>query len=87
MGGDPEEAVKDFKLTDRPSTSPFQSRINAHEPYYKTITDLKLSFVKMMNVGELTVVNNVNGYLQVGCGDGYVNVVDIVADGVLGAGI
>ncbi|RUS28375.1 6-phosphofructo-2-kinase-domain-containing protein [Jimgerdemannia flammicorona] len=38
--------------------------IDAHEPYYETITDLKLSFVKMVNVGEQIVVNNVNEYLQ-----------------------
>ncbi|RUP45003.1 6-phosphofructo-2-kinase-domain-containing protein [Jimgerdemannia flammicorona] len=50
---DPEEAVKDFK-----------DCIDAHEPYYETITDLKLSFVKMVNVGEQIVVNNVNEYLQ-----------------------
>ncbi|OZJ03453.1 hypothetical protein BZG36_02737 [Bifiguratus adelaidae] len=53
IGWDPEEAVEDFK-----------HRIENHQPHYETITDLSLSFVKLMNVGEQIIVNNVNGYLQ-----------------------
>lgn len=44
-----------------------QGRIDAHEPYYQTITDVRLSFLKLLNVGEQLIVNNVRGYLQVGC--------------------
>lgn len=32
---------------------------------YETITDLSQPFVKLMNVGEQIIVNNVHGYLQV----------------------
>ncbi|RUS21930.1 6-phosphofructo-2-kinase-domain-containing protein, partial [Endogone sp. FLAS-F59071] len=53
IGWDPEEAIKDFK-----------GRIDAHQPYYQTITDVRLSFLKLMNVGERLIVNNVHGYLQ-----------------------
>ena len=32
---------------------------------YETMTDLSQPFVKLMNVGEQIIVNNVHGYLQV----------------------
>ncbi|CAG8615692.1 19901_t:CDS:2 [Cetraspora pellucida] len=54
IGWDREEAVKDY-----------WKRINNHLGHYQTITDTSLSFVKMMNVGERIIVNNVKGYLQV----------------------
>ncbi|KAG2172236.1 hypothetical protein INT43_004777 [Umbelopsis isabellina] len=53
VGWDPEAAVRDFK-----------NRIENHLPYYKTISDPELPFVKLMNVGEQLIVNNVKGYLQ-----------------------
>ncbi|KAI1315067.1 hypothetical protein EDD11_001360 [Mortierella claussenii] len=42
----------------------FKRRIENHLPFYKTITDLNLSFVKLINVGEKMIVNNVHGFLQ-----------------------
>ncbi|GAB5586301.1 hypothetical protein Unana1_01201 [Umbelopsis nana] len=53
IGWDPEEAVKDF-----------EQRIQQHMVTYETITDLSQPFVKLMNVGEQIIVNNVHGYLQ-----------------------
>ncbi|PKY40279.1 bifunctional 6-phosphofructo-2-kinase/fructose-2,6-bisphosphate 2-phosphatase [Rhizophagus irregularis] len=53
VGWDPEEAVKDY-----------WTRINNHLEHYETIYDTELSFVKMINVGERIIVNNVKGYLQ-----------------------
>ncbi|KAI9029752.1 bifunctional 6-phosphofructo-2-kinase/fructose-2,6-bisphosphate 2-phosphatase [Phycomyces nitens] len=53
VGWDPEEAVKDYK-----------ERIKRHEALYQTMTDTSLPFVKLMNVGEKIIVNNVAGYLQ-----------------------
>ncbi|CAI2161365.1 15837_t:CDS:10, partial [Funneliformis geosporum] len=53
IGWDPEEAVKDY-----------WTRINTHLSHYETITNTELSFVKMINVGERIIVNNVKGYLQ-----------------------
>ncbi|KAI8878909.1 bifunctional 6-phosphofructo-2-kinase/fructose-2,6-bisphosphate 2-phosphatase [Backusella circina FSU 941] len=53
VGWDPEEAVKDYK-----------HRITQIEHDYETIGDLSLPFVKLMNVGEQLIVNNVRGYLQ-----------------------
>ncbi|CAG8472188.1 5576_t:CDS:10 [Dentiscutata heterogama] len=53
IGWDREEAVKDY-----------WKRINNHLGYYQTISDTSLSFVKMINVGERIIVNNVKGYLQ-----------------------
>ncbi|KAG0326680.1 hypothetical protein BGZ99_009178 [Dissophora globulifera] len=50
---DTDAAVKDFKR-----------RIENHVPFYRTITDLNLSFVKLINVGEKIIVNNVHGFLQ-----------------------
>ncbi|KAG0173407.1 hypothetical protein DFQ28_001581 [Apophysomyces sp. BC1034] len=53
VGWDPEEAVKDYT-----------HRIEQHMANYETIADLSLPFVKLMNVGEQLIVNNVQGYLQ-----------------------
>ncbi|KAJ2961772.1 hypothetical protein NQZ79_g3078 [Umbelopsis isabellina] len=40
-------------------------RIEQHMLTYETIADLSQPFVKLMNVGEQIIVNNVHGYLQV----------------------
>ncbi|KAK9729093.1 hypothetical protein K7432_000536 [Basidiobolus ranarum] len=50
---DPDQAVKDFVR-----------RINNHVPYYETITDRSLSFVKLLNAGDQIILNNIQGYLQ-----------------------
>ncbi|KAI8322176.1 putative 6-phosphofructo-2-kinase [Martensiomyces pterosporus] len=50
---DPDQAVRDFK-----------GRIARMEPYYETIEDSDLSYIKLYNVGEHIVVNNIRGYLQ-----------------------
>ncbi|KAJ2783679.1 hypothetical protein H4R18_001589 [Coemansia javaensis] len=50
---DPEAAARDFK-----------ERIARMEPYYETIEDQDLSYIKLYNVGEHLVVNNIRGYLQ-----------------------
>ncbi|KAG0001136.1 hypothetical protein BGZ80_001605 [Entomortierella chlamydospora] len=42
----------------------FKRRIDNHLPFYKTITDPDLSYVKLINVGEKIIVNNVRGFLQ-----------------------
>ncbi|KAG0212588.1 hypothetical protein BGX28_006024 [Mortierella sp. GBA30] len=42
----------------------FKRRIENHLPYYNTIMDLSQSFVKLINVGEKIIVNNVHGFLQ-----------------------
>ncbi|KAF9934049.1 hypothetical protein FBU30_003559 [Linnemannia zychae] len=53
VGWDRADAVKDFKR-----------RIANHEPFYTTISDLSLSFVKVINAGERIIVNNAQGFLQ-----------------------
>jgi 6-phosphofructo-2-kinase/fructose-2,6-biphosphatase 4 len=53
VGWDREDAVKDY-----------WTRINNHLSHYETIQDTELSFIKMINVGERIIVNNVKGYLQ-----------------------
>ncbi|KAI8994769.1 6-phosphofructo-2-kinase-domain-containing protein [Pilobolus umbonatus] len=53
VGWDPEEVIKDYT-----------HRIRNCELHYNTITDLTLPFVKLLNVGERLIVNNVRGYLQ-----------------------
>ncbi|KAI9018591.1 6-phosphofructo-2-kinase-domain-containing protein [Phycomyces nitens] len=53
VGWDPEAAVIDY-----------ENRIEQHMANYETIADLSLPFVKLMNVGEQLIVNNVHGYLQ-----------------------
>lgn len=52
-GWDPQAAVKDF-----------ETRINYHLETYKTIDETDLSFVKLIDVGEQIIVNNIQGYLQ-----------------------
>ncbi|KAG0068402.1 hypothetical protein BGZ89_004768 [Linnemannia elongata] len=47
------DAVQDFKR-----------RIENHMPFYATIKDKSLSWVKLINVGEKIIVNNVQGFLQ-----------------------
>ncbi|KAF9400875.1 hypothetical protein BGX21_003294 [Mortierella sp. AD011] len=53
VGWDRADAVEDFKR-----------RIENHVPFYTTINDLSLSFVKVINAGERIVVNNAQGFLQ-----------------------
>ncbi|KAI9497627.1 6-phosphofructo-2-kinase-domain-containing protein [Zychaea mexicana] len=53
VGWDPEEAVKDYT-----------HRIERLIEHYETISDTGLPFVKLLNVGEKIIVNNVLGYLQ-----------------------
>ncbi|KAF9208092.1 hypothetical protein BGZ49_009787 [Haplosporangium sp. Z 27] len=42
----------------------FKRRIENHVPFYTTISNPDLSYVKMINVGEKIIVNNVRGFLQ-----------------------
>ncbi|KAG0330365.1 hypothetical protein BGZ99_004735 [Dissophora globulifera] len=53
VGWDRSDAVDDFKR-----------RIDNHVPFYTTISDLNLSFVKVINAGEKIMVNNAQGFLQ-----------------------
>ncbi|RKP10968.1 bifunctional 6-phosphofructo-2-kinase/fructose-2,6-bisphosphate 2-phosphatase [Thamnocephalis sphaerospora] len=53
LGWNEEKALEDFK-----------HRIENHMPFYQTINDPALSYVKMFNAGEHMVFNNINGYLQ-----------------------
>ncbi|KAF9206355.1 hypothetical protein BGZ49_002600 [Haplosporangium sp. Z 27] len=53
VGWDRADAVEDFKR-----------RIENHVPFYTTINDLSLSFVKVINAGERIIVNNAQGFLQ-----------------------
>ncbi|KAI8075111.1 6-phosphofructo-2-kinase-domain-containing protein [Gongronella butleri] len=53
IGWDPEDAVKDYT-----------NRIEQQLANYETIEDLSFPFVKLMNVGDQLIVNNVHGYLQ-----------------------
>ncbi|KAG0370372.1 hypothetical protein BGZ54_006627 [Gamsiella multidivaricata] len=53
VGWNRADAVEDFKC-----------RIENHVPFYTTITDLSLSFVKVINAGEKIIVNNAQGFLQ-----------------------
>ncbi|KAJ2726801.1 hypothetical protein GGI07_000312 [Coemansia sp. Benny D115] len=50
---DADAAVQDFK-----------NRIAQMQPYYETIDDMDLSYIKLYNVAEHFVVNNIRGYLQ-----------------------
>lgn len=50
---EPDAAVHDFK-----------ARITGMEPYYETIADNDLSYIKLYNVGEHFEVSNIRGYLQ-----------------------
>ncbi|KAG0341089.1 hypothetical protein BG004_006156 [Podila humilis] len=49
---------------DTDAVEDFKRRIDNHVPFYTTISDLSLSFVKLINVGERIIVNNVHGFLQ-----------------------
>ena len=51
-GADPEEAVRDFR-----------KRIEFYESTYQPISDDRLSFIKLIDVGRQIVVNRVRGYL------------------------
>ncbi|RKP24260.1 6-phosphofructo-2-kinase-domain-containing protein [Syncephalis pseudoplumigaleata] len=53
LGWDQEKALEDFKR-----------RIQNHVPFYQTIDDPRLSYVKIFNAGEHMIFNNINGYLQ-----------------------
>ncbi|KAI8056230.1 6-phosphofructo-2-kinase-domain-containing protein [Syncephalis plumigaleata] len=53
LGWDQEKAMEDFKR-----------RIQNHAPFYQTINDPRLSYVKIFNAGEHMIFNNINGYLQ-----------------------
>ncbi|KAJ1778417.1 hypothetical protein GGH19_004256 [Coemansia sp. RSA 1807] len=50
---DPDTAVQEFR-----------SRIARMEPFYETISDSDLSYIKLYNVGEHFEVSNIRGYLQ-----------------------
>ncbi|KAJ2004229.1 hypothetical protein GGI02_002059 [Coemansia sp. RSA 2322] len=50
---DPDSAVSDFR-----------ARIARMQPYYESIDGNDLSYIKLYNVGEHFVVNNIRGYLQ-----------------------
>ncbi|KAF9437889.1 hypothetical protein BGZ76_010671 [Entomortierella beljakovae] len=64
--------IRSVKLTspdyvgwkDTDAVQDFKRRINNHLPYYQTISEPELSFVKLINVGERIIVNNVHGFLQ-----------------------
>ncbi|PWN47122.1 bifunctional 6-phosphofructo-2-kinase/fructose-2,6-bisphosphate 2-phosphatase [Violaceomyces palustris] len=53
VGWDPEKAVQDF-----------YSRISGHEKFYEPIENPSFPYIKLINVGEQVVVNNIQGYLQ-----------------------
>lgn len=53
VGWDPEKAVADF-----------YKRIKNHEDEYETIENPSFPYVKIINVGQRIVVNNIQGYLQ-----------------------
>ncbi|KAF5311092.1 hypothetical protein D9619_008161 [Psilocybe cf. subviscida] len=50
---DPDQAVKDY-----------YERIKGHEKYYETINEKTWPFIKIINVGEKIILNNIQGYLQ-----------------------
>ncbi|KAI9217497.1 6-phosphofructo-2-kinase-domain-containing protein [Blastocladiella britannica] len=52
-GMDPETAMEDFKL-----------RMRHYEKAYETVTEHDLSFVKLINVGSLVIINLIKGWLQ-----------------------
>ncbi|GLB44017.1 putative 6-phosphofructo-2-kinase [Lyophyllum shimeji] len=52
-GWDPDKAVEDYYM-----------RIRDHEKYYETIDDKTWPFIKILNVGEKIMLNNIQGYLQ-----------------------
>ncbi|KAF9456467.1 6-phosphofructo-2-kinase-domain-containing protein [Collybia nuda] len=52
-GWDPDQAVQDY-----------YKRIRDHEKYYETVTETTWPFIRIINVGEKIMVNNIQGYLQ-----------------------
>ncbi|CAO1628719.1 unnamed protein product [Sympodiomycopsis kandeliae] len=50
---DPEKAVQDF-----------YKRITGHEKHYEPIENPSFPYIKVINVGEKIIVNNIQGYLQ-----------------------
>ncbi|KAF9898388.1 hypothetical protein BX616_004099 [Lobosporangium transversale] len=50
--------------TEADAVNDFKRKIEERAPFYTTISDLNLSFVKMINVGEKMIINNVHGFLQ-----------------------
>ncbi|KAF4618249.1 hypothetical protein D9613_011622 [Agrocybe pediades] len=52
-GWDPDKAVEDY-----------YSRIRGHEEYYETVEERTWPFIKIINVGEKIILNNIQGYLQ-----------------------
>ncbi|KAK0543199.1 hypothetical protein OC846_006500 [Tilletia horrida] len=50
---DPEKAVEDF-----------HARIRGHEKYYEPIEAPSFPYIKIINVGQQIIVNNIQGYLQ-----------------------
>ncbi|KZP27038.1 bifunctional 6-phosphofructo-2-kinase/fructose-2,6-bisphosphate 2-phosphatase [Athelia psychrophila] len=52
-GWDPDEALKDY-----------YNRIRDHEEHYETVEETTWPFIRIFNVGEKIMVNNIRGYLQ-----------------------
>jgi len=52
-GWDPDKAVEDYYL-----------RIRDHEKYYETLEETTWPFIRIINVGEKIILNNIQGYLQ-----------------------
>ncbi|KIJ28177.1 hypothetical protein M422DRAFT_37420 [Sphaerobolus stellatus SS14] len=52
-GTDPEEAVRNY-----------WSRIKDHEKHYEPVVETNWPFIRIINVGEKIMVNNIQGYLQ-----------------------
>ncbi|KAF8504190.1 bifunctional 6-phosphofructo-2-kinase/fructose-2,6-bisphosphate 2-phosphatase [Hysterangium stoloniferum] len=50
---DPEQAVRDY-----------WSRIKDHEKHYEPVAETNWPFIRIINVGEKIMVNNIQGYLQ-----------------------
>ncbi|KAF4564717.1 hypothetical protein EYR40_010889 [Pleurotus pulmonarius] len=52
-GWDPNKAVEDYFI-----------RIRDHEKYYETVEETNWPFIRIINVGEKIMVNDIHGYLQ-----------------------
>lgn len=52
-GWDPDKAVEDY-----------YHRIRDHENYYETLEETTWPFIRIINVGEKIILNNIQGYLQ-----------------------
>lgn len=52
-GWDPDKAVQDY-----------YSRIRDHEKYYEPVEETTWPYIRILNVGEKIMVNDVKGYLQ-----------------------